>query len=33
MYSKCIKVIKESIHAVFDEVNNGLASTSLFDEF
>jgi len=33
VYNKHIKVIKESIHVVFDETNNALAIISLFDEF
>ena len=32
-YNKCTKVIKESIHVVFNKINNGLGSTSLFDGF
>ena len=33
VYSKYTMVIKKSIHVVFDETNNGLASSSSFDEF
>jgi len=33
VYSKCTKVIGQSIHVVFDQINNGLARISLFDEF
>jgi len=33
VYNKCTNVIEKSIHVVFDETNNGLASTSSFDKF
>jgi len=33
VYNKCIKVLEEFIHIVFDETNNGLTNTSSFDEF
>ena len=31
-HNKCTKVIEESIHVIFDETNNGLASSFSFDE-
>jgi len=33
VHNKRTKIIKESIHVVFDETNNDLVSTSSFDEF
>jgi len=33
VYDKHVKVIKESIHVIFDETNYGLASLSSFNEF
>jgi len=33
MYNKHNKVIEESLNVTFDETNNGLTSTSLFEEF
>ena len=33
VYNKCIKVFEESISVIFDETNNGLASSSSFDDF
>ena len=33
VYNKCTKVIEESIHVISNETNDGLTSSTLFDEF